>query len=176
MLRELSSDNAIDRLRYHTDLKTRRLYEKRIYDYLKDMLLCNPDEFDRRYYRWEYHDEMARKMLPKVLNLYYQVTGKAIMGQYDVNKLEPHVIETMLDNVLYSSNLTADSEILHISILGKRLLTFPNYRKHRVVACISFPTQSLRRLSGSLNYFIAETDTMDIEFTEKIVKVLIHKN
>ncbi|MDD4984723.1 MAG: hypothetical protein PHQ43_02875 [Dehalococcoidales bacterium] len=167
LVRELSGNNPEDVIGYNIHLKTRKFYEKKINIYLRRLLTEYPEEFERRYYRWEYHNKEAQKMFPSILRMYGWTTKKATLGKFDNRRLDENPCPNLLEDIIY----IGEDDIFHVSILKRNLLSRSRYD---FVSRLSFPAESLKRMGGTVNDFFIVTDTMHVEFKEKGVKILIH--
>ncbi|MBU2445027.1 MAG: hypothetical protein KJ666_05565 [Bacteroidetes bacterium] len=163
IIRSLSDNNPIALIGYNTDYKTRKLWEKKINTHLLNFLLDNHEEFNRKYVFRSWYNEEAQKYFPMFLDAYGRATKLATIGSFDGDELLDDSIESVL--------LDTNKKIYQISLFNKSIIP---KKIPKVNGRISFYSNNIEKIAGTVTNFVLMTKHFNIRFGEKIIRVIMH--
>ena len=159
----LSNNNRFALFEYDTNYDVRKFWEKKINNYLKNYMLNNIEEFNKKYVFRSWYNEEAQKYFPKFLDAYGRATKLATIGSYNGDEL----LDDAAENILFDAN----EEIYYITLFNKSI--FPR-KIPRVNGRISFYTKTIEKIAGRVSNFVLMTKHFNIRFGEKIIRISLH--
>ena len=161
LVRELA-DSPVDVIGYDTSAETRRKYEKRMFQFFRDLSEHDPETFRRRFvFRSCYGDE-ARVIFPALLDAYGRATRRATFGNWGGDPL----LDDAVENVIHSQV----EEVYHISLLS---WAWWKPWKFRVTGRISFPSDSIEKIAGEVCNFTLMTEGFSIRLGRDFVRMSV---
>ena len=170
LVRKFANDST-EVVGYKLPFEVRKALKKKISQYLKTLLLNNPEEFERQYYRFSYHDESAQKMFPHILEVFGWNTKKAVFGKYELRHSNEDPFHNLVDSLYGALNKTGTN--YYITLMERGLLPWTRYRPH---SYISFPEESIKLVEGDISQFFVMTDVLHIRFSSKAIELFISKS
>lgn len=163
LVHELSGDNVRAGLRYHTDVKTRRDYERRINAYLKAQYLVDPDAFCSRFVFRCWHNDEAQRMFPEFLDAYARATRLATIGRWKEHDMADELTERLAHH--------GNKDLIYVSLLNRPRFWWFGLR---VIGVLSFPRSQIVTVTGSVDNFALLGESFHIRFGSEAVRVLVH--
>jgi hypothetical protein len=161
LVQKLGKD-AEEIIRYHTSSDTRREIEKRIFNFLERSMNSDSEKFFRKYVFRSFYDEVAQKMFPVMLDAYGRLTKKATNLPRDV--------ESTLDGMAEDFSFSDTCDVYRVALLERSKLP---WRSPTVTGHISFPVQSIQKLTGTVDHFFVACQAVTIKFTTDFVRITV---
>ncbi|NTW88157.1 MAG: hypothetical protein HGB26_03340 [Desulfobulbaceae bacterium] len=161
LVQELGKD-PMERIRYHTSQKVRKVIEQRICRYFKESLYADTEAFKRRFVFRTCYGEVAQKMFPIMLEAYGRITRRATIGQWGVTS----PLDDVVEEIMYAET----EEVLQITLFERSRVPWAS---PLVSGHISLPALSIEKLAGTVDNFFVASDTVSIKFHRDFVRVSV---
>lgn len=166
LVRELAGPNRPqDVVGYNVHRSTRRKYEGLMRDHFNRTLARDPESFRVKYWYRSRYLEDAIDLFRLYIDAYGRFTRNAIPGRWR----EPDVAEDL--GVALRQVVERPDEFVATLIRYSWLR-----RNFAATGEISFPVYSVQSIAGTPTNFVLMTDTANLKFTPKFVRVTVSDN